>query len=193
MTSFNHYAFGAIVDWLHRSVAGLGPAAPGYREIVIAPHPIAGLEFARVSHETPYGRAATGWERTGAGALTVTAEIPANTDATVHLPGGSEPFRVGSGLHRWEVELPETDSHPGPLSLTSDLSDIVDDPEALRTLMDVLRGHGETTAREFRAGTAWVRGMPLLDAMRRVPVSVQSDIAAEFDRLNDSRAGRARL
>ena len=31
MTSFNHYALGAVADWLHRRVAGLAPAAPGYR------------------------------------------------------------------------------------------------------------------------------------------------------------------
>ena len=39
MTSFNHYAFGAVADWLHRTVAGLAPAAPGYRRLRIAPRP----------------------------------------------------------------------------------------------------------------------------------------------------------
>ena len=39
MTSFNHYALGAVADWLHRRVAGLAPAAPGYRELVVRPAP----------------------------------------------------------------------------------------------------------------------------------------------------------
>ena len=43
MTSFNHYALGAVADWLHRRVAGLAPAAPGYREIAVRPLPTAAL------------------------------------------------------------------------------------------------------------------------------------------------------
>ena len=39
MTSFNHYALGAVADWLHRVVAGLAPAAPGYRRILVRPVP----------------------------------------------------------------------------------------------------------------------------------------------------------
>jgi alpha-L-rhamnosidase len=193
MTSFNHYAFGAIVDWLHRSVAGLAPAAPGYREIRIAPHPLTGLDFARVTHETPYGRAAAGWERPGEGTLAVTAQVPANTTATVHLPGVPDPVRVGSGSHRWEVELPASTAPAGGgvVSLDTELADIIDDAEAYRLLMDVMAGHGQATAREFRDATAWLPGMPLVDAMRRVPAAVQSDIAAAFDRLNESRTTRA--
>ena len=55
MTSFNHYALGAVADWLHRTVAGLAPAAPGYRRLAIAPHPGGGLTHARARHRTPYG------------------------------------------------------------------------------------------------------------------------------------------
>ena len=42
MTSFNHYALGAVADWLHRTVAGLAPAAPGYRRLEMQPTPAAG-------------------------------------------------------------------------------------------------------------------------------------------------------
>ena len=42
MTSFNHYALGAVADWLHRVVGGLAPAAPGYREILFRRAPAAG-------------------------------------------------------------------------------------------------------------------------------------------------------
>src|SRR5918996_5119946 len=57
MTSFNHYAFGAIADWLHRVVAGLAPAAPGYRELEVRPVPGRGLTRASARHRTPYGEA----------------------------------------------------------------------------------------------------------------------------------------
>src|SRR5699024_8398672 len=55
MTSFNHYAFGAVADWLYRSLAGLAPEGPGYRRIRIAPVPVSGIDHAAARHETPYG------------------------------------------------------------------------------------------------------------------------------------------
>ena len=64
MTSFNHYAFGAVADWLHRTVAGLAPAAPGYRRLRIAPRPGPGITSAAATHETPYGTAAVAWTLT---------------------------------------------------------------------------------------------------------------------------------
>src|SRR4051794_14022092 len=103
MTSFNHYALGAVADWLHRCVAGLAPAAPGYRRIAIRPLVGEGLTRAHAAHDTPYGRAEVGWELLD-DAVEVEAVVPPNTTALVYLPGDdSEPFEVGSGSHRWLV------------------------------------------------------------------------------------------
>ncbi|PTT70646.1 alpha-L-rhamnosidase, partial [Arthrobacter sp. HMWF013] len=46
MTSFNHYALGAVADWMHRSLAGLAPAEPGYRKLLVRPRPGGGLDWA---------------------------------------------------------------------------------------------------------------------------------------------------
>ncbi len=100
MTSFNHYALGAVADWLHRTVAGLAPAAPGYRSIRFAPKPGGGFTHARAAHETPYGRAEIAWRRDGE-TLRVDVTVPTGTTATVQLPGG-ERVEVGSGSHRLE-------------------------------------------------------------------------------------------
>jgi alpha-L-rhamnosidase len=61
MTSFNRYALGAVADWLHRTVGGLAPAAPGWRHIDVRPHPGGGLTFARARHRTPHGIAECSW------------------------------------------------------------------------------------------------------------------------------------
>nr|WP_291278765.1 alpha-L-rhamnosidase C-terminal domain-containing protein [Galactobacter sp.] len=53
MTSFNHYAFGAVADFLHRRVGRLAPAEPGYRKLRVAPLPTPELAWARATHETP--------------------------------------------------------------------------------------------------------------------------------------------
>ena len=62
MLSFNHYAFGAVADWMHRVVGGLAPAAPGWRELRIAPQPGGGLTSASSRLDTPYGLASSSWE-----------------------------------------------------------------------------------------------------------------------------------
>ncbi|WP_432117519.1 family 78 glycoside hydrolase catalytic domain [Streptomyces sp. bgisy032] len=102
MTSFNHYALGAVADWLHRAVAGLGEAAPGWKRLRIAPVPGGTLTHAHAAHLTPYGRAEAGWERHG-GTLTVTAVVPPNTTAEVQLPDATPLFEVGSGHHTFTV------------------------------------------------------------------------------------------
>ena len=88
MNSFNHYAYGAVGDWMYRVVAGLNsdPAQPGYKHIIVRPQPGGGFTFARATLVTPYGEAASGWKLDGT-RLRVTVRIPANTYATVYLPG----------------------------------------------------------------------------------------------------------
>ncbi len=73
MTSFNHYALGAVADWMHRRVAGLAPGAPGYRSLTISPLITGQLTSASAKHLTPYGEAAVAWaRRNGEIALSVT-------------------------------------------------------------------------------------------------------------------------
>jgi alpha-L-rhamnosidase len=109
MNSFNHYALGAVGDWLHRRVGGLAPAAPGYRQIRIAPavDPSSDLTWARARHITPYGPAESSWRLDDDGkTLELTAVVPPNTTATVALPLTDQaPIEVGSGEHRWRYAV----------------------------------------------------------------------------------------
>ena len=88
MNSFNHYAYGAIGDWMVRVVAGLDldEAAPGYKHLVIHPQPGGGLTSARAELMTQYGSAASGWKIAN-GRFELAVRVPANTRATVRLPG----------------------------------------------------------------------------------------------------------
>ncbi|OQR64449.1 alpha-L-rhamnosidase [Streptomyces maremycinicus] len=116
MTSFNHYALGAVADWMHRSVAGLAPAEPGYRRLLVRPRPGGGLTWARAAHETPYGRAETGWRVEG-NLLLVDLLVPPDTSALVDLPG-AEPVTAGPGRHSFHTPLPQQ-LPPAPLARTS--------------------------------------------------------------------------
>ena len=124
MVSFNHYALGAVADWLHRVVAGLAPAAPGYRELLVRPLPGGGLTSAAAALDTPYGRAAVEWRR-GDGRFVLDVEVPCGASATVHVPGQPEPHRVRHGRHHWEV----ADIPAEPRTAPRLVRDAVDDPE----------------------------------------------------------------
>jgi alpha-L-rhamnosidase len=104
MTSFNHYALGAVADWLHRVVGGLAALEPGYRRLRIAPRPGGGLTSCTVRHQTPYGPAEVSWTVQGA-TLTVRATVPTGVSAVVDLPG-RDPFTVTSGTHEFTAAAP---------------------------------------------------------------------------------------
>jgi alpha-L-rhamnosidase len=108
MTSFNHYALGAVADWLHRTVAGLAPAAPGWRRLLVRPRPGGGLTSAAARHLTPYGEARVAWTRAD-GTLRLRVDVPAGVTATVPLPG-RETVQVRHGRHEWE---PPDPAQPG--------------------------------------------------------------------------------
>lgn len=88
MNSFNHYAYGAIGDWMYRTVAGLDadPAIEGYRRLQIRPHPAhSDLTEAAASLETLYGKVSSAWKIAG-NDFVLSVEIPANSKATVSVP-----------------------------------------------------------------------------------------------------------
>ena len=88
MNSFNHYAYGAIGDWMYRVVAGIELLEPGYKKIRIQPQPDARLGYAKASLDCPYGRIASGWSL-NEGELVLNVAVPPNTTAVIELPGAN--------------------------------------------------------------------------------------------------------
>jgi alpha-L-rhamnosidase len=88
MNSFNHYAYGAIGEWMYRVVAGLeiDPAEPGYRHVLVQPQPGGGLTSVEARLETLYGEAAAAWTLRDDDRFEVLAVVPPNTRGTVRLP-----------------------------------------------------------------------------------------------------------
>lgn len=124
MNSYNHYAFGSVVAWVYRYVAGIdtSQAGPGFKRIVVHPRVDPRMPRARGEYESVYGTIGTDWSRAEDGRFTMQVTIPANTAATVHLPagegtqvyeagqavesrreGGSHIVEVGSGRYAFEV------------------------------------------------------------------------------------------
>lgn len=85
MNSFNHYAYGAIGQWMYEGIAGISALEPGYKKILIAPTPGSQLEFANAEYNSIYGLISSGWKKVNNG-LELEVTIPPNTTAKVLIP-----------------------------------------------------------------------------------------------------------
>jgi alpha-L-rhamnosidase len=116
MNSFNHWAFGAVGEWIWRHIAGLNPddARPGWRHFTIAPRPGGGVTWAKADYQSIRGRIACDW-RLESGQFKLAATVPPNTTATIRLPTTApsritesgqpvRPAQVAAGCAFFEVD-----------------------------------------------------------------------------------------
>ena len=98
MNSFNHYAYGAIGDWMYRVVAGIDTYedGPGYQHSRIAPHPGGRLRSATAGLETGYGKLSSHWEMEN-DTFHLDITVPANTSSTIYLPAVDNGLVTESG------------------------------------------------------------------------------------------------
>lgn len=89
MNSFNHYAYGAIGEWLYRAAAGINPdeSEPGFKRIHLRPLPGGDIRWLKASYQSNYGNIGVHWQRDGEKMLTLSVVIPPNTRADVVLEG----------------------------------------------------------------------------------------------------------
>ena len=87
MNSFNHYAYGAIGDWMYRVAAGIDTqeSGPGYKKIVIKPHPGGNFSTMKAELQTLYGKVKSEWKKEGT-SFSLDVDVPPNTTAMVYLP-----------------------------------------------------------------------------------------------------------
>ena len=102
--SLNHYSKGTVATFLHRYVAGLRPAEPGYRAFEVRPRPGGGITWASARHDGPFGQIDVTW-RVDGGSMELDVLVPGGTTATVVMPG-ADPHDVGPGRHRWTGAAP---------------------------------------------------------------------------------------
>ena len=99
MNSFNHYAYGAIGDWMYRVMVGLDidKDGIGYKKIRIQPHVGGKFTHASATYETQYGKLSSGWKIQD-GKLILHALVPANTTATIYIPAAAATDVLENGL-----------------------------------------------------------------------------------------------
>ena len=145
MTSLNHYALGAIADWMHTVIGGLQPTSPGHATMRIAPQPGGGLTHARTALDTVHGRASVHW-KVDDDLVDVEVEVPEGCTATVVLPlhPEGEQVEVTGGRHHWAYRgrgVP-------PVALRSPVEDIIAEPELWDEVVTLLHRQLSETSRE---------------------------------------------
>ncbi|MFM5905294.1 MAG: family 78 glycoside hydrolase catalytic domain [Micrococcales bacterium] len=120
MISFNHYAYGAVVDWMYRNLGGLAPIQehPGFRKVHVAPRPPVGISHTNVSLESPYGNLILKWRISGDDNLDISLVVPFGVSAFLDLPCSAESrvyldgnpisngTEVGPGNHKIQIRHP---------------------------------------------------------------------------------------
>lgn len=102
MTSFNHFALGSVITFLHEIVAGISSLKPGYKEFKIRPQPGGGLKKCKLTHVSPYGEIVVEWEIID-NSFNLFVKVPLNTTAEIVLPHGTE--KVGSGAYNFTCNI----------------------------------------------------------------------------------------
>lgn len=177
MNSFNHYAYGAVGEWMYRTLAGVSAAEPGYRKALIAPTPGSGIDSSDFRHQTPYGEIASRWKGSAEYGLTLDVTVPANTTAIVRLPapeatmikesgrplanadhvgdvvdeGPTVAMTIASGTYHFAVE-------PAPIRLNATTAPAAGEPGTTTTLSAVVKnrsGSPVTGRIEVTAPEGW--------------------------------------
>jgi hypothetical protein len=87
-SSQNHFMLGQIIEWFYADLAGIAPdpVIPGFKNILIKPHPTGDVTWANARHDSPYGPVSVKW-RIQDGRFKLQVDVPANATATVRVPG----------------------------------------------------------------------------------------------------------
>lgn len=98
--SLNHIMFGEIGAWYYKALGGIkpDPAQPGFKNVLLEPHFVAGLDHFEATHDGPYGRIKSAWKRVG-GQVKYTVTIPPNSTAIVTLPGTAKAQNLQAGTY----------------------------------------------------------------------------------------------
>ena len=108
MNSFNHYSYGAVAEWMYRTMGGIevDESCPGFKHIILQPQPDNRVElpsgqnritWVDASFHSPYGDIKSAWKKGDEGTVTYTVTIPANTTATLNLELPTSDYIVEEG------------------------------------------------------------------------------------------------
>ena len=130
MNSLNHYAFGAVVEFLYRDAAGLQPLEPGFRRVRIAPQVNAAVGYLNMQYDSPYGTYVSSWKLCEDDSWEVRIQVPFGCTALICLPDDRE-MEVGCGNFCYNCK---TNRSPRAFGRHTPFKVLADNPDALEAI-----------------------------------------------------------
>ena len=150
MNSYNHYAYGSVMEFVYRRIAGIEAKEAGFAKIKIAPHPVKGLPKLYVEYESVRGKIVSGYSQKD-GKIEYDIEIPEGVEAEIVLPD-EKPVLVKGGRHAFVRDSEELRSEP--FTPESTVLEVFENPKAVQAFNEVFGGI--FTGSEI----AWMKGEP---------------------------------
>lgn len=132
MNSYNHYAYGSVMEFVYRRVAGIEEKEAGFKKIVIAPHPAKGLPALRAEYESVSGKIVSGYAENG-GKIVYEIEIPSGVEAEICLPDEESVF-VAGGRHTFERDSESLSE--APYTPESPIVEVIENPKAAKAFFE---------------------------------------------------------
>ncbi len=136
MNSYNHYAYGSVMEFVVKRIAGLQPIEAGYKKIKIAPNPCKGLAEIKAEYDSASGKIVSGYKQKD-GKITFFAEIPEGVEAEIILPN-EQPLTVKSGKYEYGREWEKLDLPA--FTPESMVNEVFENPVAAEAFNEVFGG-----------------------------------------------------
>lgn len=101
-SSYNHFAFGCVGDFMYRHIGGLYEETPGYKTVRIQPDFPNEISWAKTGYESVYGKISIEWKKDEK-KITLQVQLPPNTDGIVNLMG--KEYMIGNGNYSFQVGI----------------------------------------------------------------------------------------
>lgn len=117
MNSYNHYAFGAVVGFMYRRLAGLAPSAPGFARLEVRPLYDPRIGRVKAEHQCRLGRVASEVDGDATGLTRLALTVPVGAVAEVRLPVRAQPWRESGRKLAGRRDVRVLERTPGELRL----------------------------------------------------------------------------
>ena len=150
MCSYNHYAYGSVMEFVYRRIAGIETKEAGFAKIQIAPHPVKGLPAMKAEYNSVRGKIVSEYKQKD-GKITYVIEIPEVTEAEIVLPDEKSVLVKGG---KYTFELDSEELYCEPYTPESTVLEVFENPKAVKAFNEVFGG--------IFTGTeiAWMKGEP---------------------------------
>ncbi len=134
MNSLNHFAYGAVMEFMYRDIASIKPLEAGFKSVEFSPAMNQKLQYCNASYESPYGTWKTSWKIESDGSVTAGITVPFGCTAVIGLPfyPDKEIGKVGAGTYTWNYQ--PTEDLRSRYTRHTMFKDMVQDPEAMKVI-----------------------------------------------------------